>query len=255
MRVVRYHNLSRLSPAPPHGSFARWGGVSRGPLAELNVGWTVGDAPELVEENRGRIKAALGLAGLVSSRQVHGDRVAIIREQPAGDLELDGYDALVCNRPGVGLLIAQADCQAVLLYDPQQQVVANIHAGWRGSVANIIAATVRVMVQEFGCRPRRLLAAISPSLGPCCAEFVNYRHELPVAFLAYQVGENNFDFPAISSGQLQAVGVPAEQIERAGICTRCSDDFFSHRRDPGGGRNCSVIAVPVAGAADRKFGA
>lgn len=243
MKIVRYHKFSQLTSPPLQGSFTRWGGVSSGPLAELNVGAAVGDDPERVAENLRRIRRALGLEVLASARQVHGARVAVVAASPAEDLELEGYDALVSACPGVGLLIRQADCQAVLLYDPVRRVAANIHAGWRGSAANIIAATVGTMTREFQCRPDDLRAAISPSLGPCCAEFVNHRWELPPEFQAYQVRPDFFDFWAISRDQLQAVGLRAARIEQAGICTRCHPDFFSYRRDPGCGRNCSVIAV------------
>ncbi|MDF1615718.1 peptidoglycan editing factor PgeF [Desulfurivibrio dismutans] len=243
MKIIRYRNFTDLSPAPVHGSFGRWGGVSSGALAELNVGFGVGDEPTRVAANRRRVREALGLSVLVAAKQVHGDRVAVVERVPDTDLELAACDALVCAHPGVGLLICQADCQAVMLYDPRQRVVANIHAGWRGSALNIIAATVKVMVDTFGCAPGQLRAAVSPSLGPCCAEFINYRRELPPGFQAYQVRENYFDFWAISRDQLQGAGLAPKNIEPAGICTRCDEDFFSYRRDRAGGRNGSVIAA------------
>ncbi len=245
MKVIEYSNFSPLDPPPPHGSFGRQGGVSLGSLAELNVGQSVGDEPWRVEQNRRLIREALGLPVLVSARQVHGAGVAVVATAPAADLELADCDALVSACPGVGLLICQADCQAVMLYDPVRRVAANVHAGWRGSALNIIAATIATMRQDFASRPEDLRAAISPSLGPCCAEFVHYRRELPPEFQAYQVRENFFDFWAISRDQLLAAGLLPEHIEAARICTRCHADFFSYRRVRACGRNGSVIAVPA----------
>lgn len=236
-------------PPPVHGVFARHGGVSPPPCESLNVSFGVGDEEARVAENRRRIKAALGLPRLVAARQVHGDRVAVVAETPATDTELADCDALVTNQPGVGLLIQQADCQAILLHDPARQVVANIHSGWRGSVHNIIAKTVAALVAHYRCRPEDLRAAISPSLGPCCAEFVNYRRELPVAFQAHRQGERHFDFWAISRAQLIEAGMRPEHIETAALCTRCQADYFSYRREHITGRHASVIALalPEAG--------
>jgi len=224
-----------------HGVFHRHGGVSPSPWDALNVGLAVGDDAARVAENRQRIKQALGLSALVGARQVHGDRVAVVENDPGADI--DGVDALVTDVPGIGLMIQQADCQAVLLFDPVRSAVGIAHSGWRGSVANIIHKTVAAMGEAFGSEPRDMYAAVSPSLGPCCGEFVNHRQELPDAFRAFQVQENHFDFWAISRWQLEAAGIRSERISVAGICTVCDPRFFSYRRDKITGRNASVIGL------------
>jgi YfiH family protein len=139
--------------------------------------------------------------------------------------------------------VQQADCQAVLLFDPVKKVVANIHCGWRGSVDNIIGKVIATMTDSFNVNPANLLAGISPSLGPCCAEFINYRTELPSSFWSYQVKPNYFDFWQISKDQLQGAGVNADKIETSSICTACNNDWFSYRRDKATGRFCSVISI------------
>jgi len=225
------------------GFFSRDGGVSHDPFAALNVSYGVGDAPELVQRNRELIKQALGLKTLVSARQIHGDGVLVITDPLDQDQEYDGCDALVTNQVGLGIMIQQADCQAVVLFDPEKMVVANVHAGWRGSVANILARTVERMQEAFGCEPSRIKAAISPSLGPCCAEFVNFHLELPAAFHPYQATANHFDFWAITTMQLQTAGLDPEKITPAGICTRCNHDYFSYRRAARTGRCATVAAL------------
>ncbi|MFZ5775136.1 MAG: peptidoglycan editing factor PgeF [Thermodesulfobacteriota bacterium] len=224
-------------------SFSRHGGVSLAPYHSLNVGLHVGDDASAVSANRWRIKEHLGVKRLVSARQVHGDRVLLIEDMPASDLEHEGYDALVTALPGLGLMIQQADCQAVVLHDPRQHAIGNLHAGWRGSVANIIGTTVTAMSEAFGSRPADLLAAISPSLGPCCAEFVNFREELPPHFHRYQIRANHFDFWSISRDQLTAAGLLPENIQIASVCTKCSPDYFSHRREKITGRFATVVAL------------
>lgn len=168
--------------------------------------------------------------------------------EPDEDIEVDGYDAFITRQPGVGLVIQHADCQAVLLYDRGQAAIGAIHSGWRGSVANIIGTTIAAMTTAFGTNPRDIEAVISPSLGPCCAEFVNYAMELPVAFHAHMDDARHFNFWEISRQQLLAFGVPGRSITLPEVCTSCSADYFSYRRacrenDGVTGRNCSAIAL------------
>ena len=224
-----------------HGVFHRQGGVSSSPWDSLNVGLAVGDEVEQVVENRQRIRQSLAFSSLVAARQVHGDRVAVIKKDPGGDI--DGVDALVTDVVGIGLMIQQADCQAVLLFDPVQQAVGIAHSGWQGSVANIIAKTVATMGESFGSDPCEMFAAVSPSLGPCCGEFVNHQRELPDSFRSFQVKKNHFDFWAISRFQLEATGIRPERISVAEVCTVCDTRFFSYRRDKVTGRNASVIGL------------
>ena len=229
-----------------HGVFSRHGGVSPTPWDSQNVSYGLGDDPGNVRVNRERIKKTLGCAHLVSARQVHGSQVFFVKENPGADLEIEGSDALFTNVQGLGLMIQQADCQAVMLFDPVKMVVAIVHAGWRGSAADILARTVSAMGAALATEPADLIAAISPSLGPCCAEFVNYRSELPAILHGYQVQPSYFDFWAVSRDQLRAAGVRPENIFAAEICTRCNQDYFSYRRDHETGRFASVIGIREA---------
>jgi polyphenol oxidase len=236
----------------PHGMFCRHGGTSKPPFSSLNLSFSVGDNPASVTANRQAVKQYLGLAHLVSAVQVHGDRV-VLAENIQEDMEYPAADALITQQQGVGLLIQQADCQAVLFHDPVRHAVAAAHSGWKGSALNIISATVRMMQRHCGTNPADLRAVISPSLGPCCAEFVNWHTELPAFMHQHQVRENHFDFWAVSQEQLLAAGLQERNIECVGICTVCDSRFFSYRRAvkkqgrPGiTGRCGSVIALPSA---------
>ncbi|MBW6521400.1 MAG: peptidoglycan editing factor PgeF [Desulfoarculaceae bacterium] len=223
-------------------------GTSEAPCASLNVSFGVGDQAEKVQDNRDRIKLSLGITRLVSARQVHGDQIHRIEKVPEHDEERDGVDALITDRRGVGLMIQHADCQAILLHDPVQSAIAAVHCGWRGSVIGIIEQTVRAMSSCYGSRPEDMVASISPSLGPCCAEFINHRQELPASFLPFQTRPNHFDFWRISRSQLLAAGLQPQKIRTATICTSCSPDFFSYRRavrqgNGRTGRNGTIIAL------------
>ena len=226
-----------------YGTFNRHGGVSPIPWDSNNVSFGIGDSSDNVHTNREQIKQAVGFKRLVSAKQVHGSKVYVVDRVPAGGLEVDAFDALVTNVPGIGLMIQQADCQAVFLFDSEKKAVGLAHVGWRGTVADIIAETVFTMSQTFSTEPVDIIAAISPSLGPCCAEFINFRSELPAALHGYQVRPNYFDFWKISRDQLCAAGIRPENIHVAAICTCCNQDFFSYRRDRDTGRFASVIGI------------
>lgn len=243
---VKYYLFPRLAALPGvrHAVFTRQGGVSRGAFATLNISFGVGDEPEAVRENRRRLAAALGLLAMRSARQVHGTRAAIIEGPLPPGHPPETADILITTHPGVGLLIAGADCQAVMLYDPRRRVVANIHCGWRGQVQNVLGQAVRLLNAEFGCRPEDLHAAIGPGLGPCCAEFVNFRQEFPHYLWEYQVRPGYFDLWRLSLDQLAAAGLPPSHIECARLCTCClPEDFYSYRRERTTGRHGTVIAL------------
>ena len=229
-----------------HGFFTRQGGASLSPYRSLNLSLTVGDRREAVAENRRLVQQEMGLTGLAGATQEHGRREAVVAGNPAGlagEMEV-AADILLTDRPGVGLLIKQADCQAVVFYDPGRRVVANVHCGWRGQVQNVLAAAVMRLRERFGCHAAELYAAVSPSLGPCCAEFSHFRQEFPPEFWPYQVRPNYFDLWRLSRDQLLAAGLQAEHLDLAGLCTRCAAaEFFSYRRDKVTGRQGTVIGL------------
>jgi YfiH family protein len=231
-----------------HGITTRRGGYSTTPFQELNLALGVGDDPAAVARNRRRVfRRFAGRPVLL--RQVHGVRVVTVARKDAGLVVGGGPpptegDALITDVPGVALTVLVADCQAVLLYDPVRGVVGNVHSGWRGSVGNIIGAAVGAMAARFGCRPEDIRAGVGPSLGPCCAEFIHYRRELPPAFWDYRVGARHFDFWAASFDQLTTAGLRPERIRISRVCSRCrSGEFFSYRAARITGRFAAVIGL------------
>lgn len=214
-----------------HKVFNRVGGVSEGPYASLNVGENVGDDPAHVERNLQKIQEEMQVDTLLRLTQVHGDQI----RTDSGE-----GDALITDRPKVGLCIRHADCQAALMFDPVKKRIAAVHAGWKGQVLDIYAKVIR----EMGSNPTDLLVAISPSLGPNCAEFLNYRNELPSWFWNYKSKIHHFNLWAIAEKQLQDAGVPKGNIEIAEVCTCCRpNEYYSYRRDGKTGRNASILCL------------
>lgn len=235
-----------------HSVFTRSGGTSSHPFDSLNVGFNSGDAPKNIVRNRELILSKMGMKSVVFLNQIHGDDVKIIKQ---GDAELSlrfeqgkdihTADAVITDRKNLALLIQVADCQSVMLYDPQKGVIANIHSGWRGSVNNIIGRCVVQMQDEFGCRPDDMLAGISPSLGPCCAEFIHYKREIPERLWRYKAETKPyFNFWKMSEDQLTKAGLHKENIETMAICTKCrTDEFYSYRGEKITGRFACVISM------------
>jgi YfiH family protein len=243
----QFHQLARR-PEIRHAVFTRLGGCSRGPFRGLNVSFDCGDERAAVAANRRLLARAAGGGDLVGLRQTHGTALLGLTREDPEDRPPRGTapsaDGAVTDVAGWLLLIQVADCQSVMLYDPRRRVVANVHCGWRGSIANILGGAVTLMQKRFGCHPETIMAGIGPSLGPCCAEFVNYRREIPEKFWGYRVGRDHFDFWALSRDQLRTAGLPEGQIECGQICSRCNPHlFFSYRRARETGRFAAVIGL------------
>jgi YfiH family protein len=258
LKVHRF-KLFEATKSISHGVFTRAGGKSKAPFGSLNVGINCGDELSSVLENREKIRCRMGNKPLVFLNQVHGTDIMVLKKND-GDLsqifqdggyisrnggQTPGADGVVTDRIDVSLAIQVADCQAVILYDAKKKVIGNVHSGWRGSIQDIIGKCVDTMIREFGCQPENIIAGISPSLGPCCSEFLNYKDEIPQDLWKYKLnGENYFDFWQMSKDQLVGRGVKKDNIESMNICTKCNTkDFYSYRAEKKTGRFTCVIGL------------
>ena len=191
---------------------------------------------------RESVRKIIGCNQLVKVQACHGADVLEVGISNSFQL----HDGLITQNLNVGLLVNHADCQAAIFYDPVKGAIGNVHSGWRGNVQNIYRNAIKAMEHRFGTDPADLLVCVSPSLGPCCGEFKNYKRELPESFWTYQEREIYFNLWEISKRQLSECGVLAAHIEIAGICTMCQpDDFYSYRRDKTTRRNGTVVALQM----------
>ncbi len=224
----------------PHCFTTRYGGVSTGSLASLNIAFKEGERMENVERNISILGSALGFdtGKMVLTRQTHGDLVRIVTAADHRSLCHRDYpecDGLVTMEPGVSLLVYTADCTPILLWDPVTGAVGAAHAGWRGTAAKIGARAVEKMM-ELGAKPENIRAAIGPNIGMCHFET---DADVPEAMLASygpsaeryitRKGEKYYlDLKAINALSLRELGV--EQIDISADCTVCqSERFWSHR--------------------------
>ena len=228
-----------------HGVFTRHGGFSEHPYDSLNTSYKTGDRSTSVKKNLQIIRETIGAGHLIFMNQVHGRNIIALRECDRLDLGLTtDADAMVTNIFNVALMVKLADCQGVILFDSVKLVVSIVHCGWRGNALNILGAVVREMRSEFGCNKSDILAAIGPSLGPCCAEFIPYKEIFPEEFRRFMVRKNYFDLWEISRSQLVEAGLRKENIEIAGICTKCNTDlFYSYRAEGITGRFATIAML------------
>ncbi|MBU4344619.1 MAG: polyphenol oxidase family protein [Desulfobacteraceae bacterium] len=247
----QFPNLAEFSDIR-HGIFTKNCGHSKNPYQSLNVSLSVGDNDSDVKQNRRIISKCMGGDELVFANQVHETNVLILSKNNVPLIEKAFGkpavgDAMVADIQEKFLTVQVADCQAVLMYDPLRRVVANVHCGWRGSINNIIGKTIKIITDIFGCNASHIIAGISPSLGPCCAEFINYKTEIPDRLWKYKDRSDHFDFWSLSLDQLCNAGVLIENICLSQICTKCNTDlFFSFRGQGTTERTAAVIGLVYA---------
>ena len=235
-----------------HGIFTRAGGTSTGAFDSLNIGINSGDDQSTIAKNRDIIIQKMGSKPFVFLNQVHKSGIKVLEKEKTdlfkkkrSSIEAYTADSIITDIKDVFLVIQVADCQAVMRYDPQKKIIANIHSGWRGSVKNIIGKTLDKMGLQFGCQPENIIAGIAPSLGPCCSEFVNYKDEIPQNLWRYKIkGKDYFNFWEISRDQLREKGVKKNNIQNMEICTKCNTEmFYSFRKEKTTGRFACVISM------------
>jgi YfiH family protein len=174
---------------------------------------------------------------LATLKQIHSSTCVAAEGR---DGVLGEGDALLESTPGHAVAVKTADCIPILLADPRHRAVAAVHAGWRGTVAEIARRTVEEMAIRFGSLPADLVAAIGPGIGKCCYEV---GPEVAAHFGA--TGRAHVDLAAANARQLEAAGVAPSHIDVAGLCTRCDATlFYSFRRDAeAAGRMFSYIGL------------
>jgi hypothetical protein len=210
----------------------RRGGYSTGPYESLNLGLLTDDDPAAVEHNRAALSTELGVRfGFV--RQVHGSHVLRIAGPPEPSAPLREADGQATAMRGLAPIVLTADCLPIAIAGGG--AVAVVHAGWRGLAAGVVGEGIGA-VRALGALGRlgaggELAAAIGPGAGPCCYEVGDEVREAFAAYGPQVLRGRNVDLKAIARAQLRAEGVP--EVHDVGLCTICTEEFFSHRREHG----------------------
>ncbi len=163
-------------------------------------------------------------------KQVHGDEIIVVTK----DLKLSPTheaDAFVTTERGLPIAVRTADCVPVFLYDPIKQVIGVVHAGWQGTRLNITQKTAELLKSRFGCDPRNIQAVLGPSGGVCCYEVGPEFKEYFPQDIIERGGKLYADVSGNNVRQLKAVGLLDSNIKNTRVCTICSPNYFSFRRD------------------------
>jgi purine-nucleoside/S-methyl-5'-thioadenosine phosphorylase / adenosine deaminase len=221
-----------------HGISTKAGG---GPPFYNNLSKHVGDSEENIKQNRERFFGALGIQQekLVHANQVHSNNVKIVQD-PGLYRETDGF---ITDKTGLFLVISIADCMPAMIFDKRNNIIANIHAGWRGTQKKIVSHAMEILIDEYKSKPED----ISVFLGPCISK-KNFEvgEEVAEIFDARFIEKRNnrfyADIAADNTAQLKSFGLKDEQIESSGICTYGeAERMHSYRRD--GQRSGRMFAV------------
>jgi hypothetical protein len=177
-----------------------------------------------LEHGFGTRLSAINQDRMVSLKQVHSAMV-LTANRPEG-CSGEG-DALISTQPGTFVSVRTADCFPILMADTRNHAVAAVHAGWRGTAAEIAIRTLEKMREEFSTDPKDVFAVIGPGIAACCY-FVG--EDVALKFGRKIAG--HLDLAAVNRRQLLMAGMPGEQIDAVGSCTFCDAELFhSFRRD------------------------
>lgn len=248
-----------------HAFSTRLGGVSKDEFTSMNLSFNRGDSDENVHENYRRICKAVGCTyeGLVASAQDHHTNIRRVTAQDKGigiwrPRDMQSVDGLLTNEAGITLVTYYADCVPLFFLDPIKKVIGLAHAGWRGTVAGIGAKMISRMEEEFGCNAKDIIAAVGPSIGPCCYEvdepvaqqFLALKNLQPEQFVIGK-GEGKYmlDLWETNRRVLLSAGVAREHIFVTDLCTCCKQDLLISHRATGGKRGGMAALMTLTEAA------
>ena len=251
LRYFQFESL--LSDKLTQAVFSRKGGVSPNPWSSLNLGSTVGDEPVRVSENKNKLLAAIGYSPnkLAQIHQVHSAHVHVVNKPVGENSVLAQGDAMISDTPGLLMLMRFADCVPILFFDPVKNAAGIAHAGWKGTVNEVVIAAVNEFKNQFGTDPSDLITGIGPSIGPDHYEIGDQViEEIKCTFQNYWdqiliTGPDSVKLDLWEANKISLRKAGVKHIEMAEICTACAvKDWYSHRAENGRtGRFAAVIGL------------
>lgn len=251
---IRYFQSLQNIPNLRHAITTRDGGVSVGGYDSLNLGFHVGDEADAVRENRRRVAHELGFDehDLICAQQVHGARCQSVTPEDRRrgaynwDSALPNTDAIICEFSDTPVMILVADCAPILIVDAAHEVLAVVHAGWRGAVAGVAGNAVKLMIENYGSQQPDLRVGIGPCL---CVECLEIGEEVAAGIQSTFIVRRedwprpHLDLRAMIVNDLTRRKVLSSHIEAWTDCPRCENSkYFSHRAQNGAAGRFGLIA-------------
>ena len=238
-----------------HGFFDRSGGKSTGIYKSLNCGLGSNDKKNRVNENLNIVKRKLNIKSknIFLLNQVHSNKIIFINKNNKFSKKKIKADAVITDQEKFPIAVLTADCVPILLYDNKKNMIAAIHAGWKGAFKNIVNKVISFMLKK-GCKRNDIIAAIGPCIGK--ANY-NVRENFKKKFLKKEKmnkkffrNRNNiiyFDLPNYVKTQLKLNKITNIDMKNIDTFNK-KNNFFSARRalklkHDDYGRNISIIMI------------
>ena len=183
-------------------------------------------------------------------KQVHGKDVIIIKDEKNINISIQESDGLITDKKGISLCTYHADCVPIYFYDKVNKIIGLAHAGWKGTLNNIVEVMIQNMIIHFNCNLQDIIVAIGPSIGPCCYEI---GHDVEILFK--EKYPNNSDIIKENNGKtylnlwksnkinLLNLGINEKNIFHSNLCTSCNiDSLYSYRKEKGT-KNRMIAAI------------
>ncbi len=218
-----------------HFFSTRIGGISTGAYESLNLGVYTNDKDENIQYNLDKIfsSAKMHSDKITYLRQVHSDKFFVVNKDNYMDIRGQNGDALITSDKGIAIGVFTADCVPLILIDTYNKIVAVVHSGWKGTALNIVGKVLKYMKINMGTDPRSVVAAVGPSIGPCCFE-VGLEVAEKFKFVYEYENKLYFDLWKENIKQIADFGVSEDRISSSMICTSCNNNIvYSYRKEFG----------------------
>ena len=247
VEYLKFRLLERYSDKINHAITLRHGGVSTGVCKSLNFRSVGKDKRENNLKNLDIICKCMEIKedNVYKASQAHTDNILFLNNENKNAYKYDRfndeeYDGYITDEKNIASLITTADCNPIIIYDYNKNVVANVHSGWKGTIKQIYLKAIDKMINEFSCNVENMIFCIGPSIRKCC--FVSKEKEFKDSFTNIWKDEENYiefdnltkeyhiDLTYVIKKDILNVGIKEENIAICDICTKCnSEDFFSYR--------------------------
>ena len=177
-------------------------------------------------------------------KQIHGDDILTVKGAVSSSKACPDADAYITNEKNLPIAIRTADCVPIFIFDPTHRAIGLAHAGWRGTYKGIAVKTVQKMQVQFDSKPSELKIVLGPSIRECCYQVGEEFRDYFPAHVSDRDGYLYADMVGSNRDQLIQAGVMPELILDSGVCTCCSKNYFSFRRDAkNAGRMVSLMMM------------
>lgn len=201
----------------------------------------------------------LNNVNIIKARQNHTDNIINIEEIQNNDTidTLNKVDGLITNKSNIALATTNADCILFMFYDPINNVIANVHSGWKGTLQEISVKTIKKMNKIYKSKAKDIIVCICPSIRKCHFEvskdvyklFYNKFKELNEVdncIMKSDTEEKWFiDTVLINKIILKQAGILEENIEDSGICSVCNKNLIHSYRAEGEGYGLATAIISI----------